>query len=301
MKSIKSRLLSIAAAFAVLGIFTNGCGIVPGTSVKKIPPGYVGLKVNLYGEKRGVQNATISTGRVWYNGYAEDIIIFPDHVQYYILTASVDEGSPLDESISFGVGGTTVNADVSLSYFFNTEQIKDFYGKYLKDPDQFKATLVRSETRNCFNRSATGLKPEQIVGDRQTDLLENVRNCLNQNFSTVGVTFESIGFVSKPRFDQSIETQITARFQAEQQAQAAQAQLEVAKAEADRKIATARGDAEASKIQASTVTPLTIRLRELEMQEKMIEKWNGQLPTYQGSPAPFPSFSPRGSTATPQQ
>jgi len=291
-QSRRFSLLRFVGLMLAVGLTTSACGVVPGTSVKRIPPGYVGLKVKLYGKERGVQNATVSTGRVWYNGYAEDIIIFPDHVQYYILTASTDEGSPTNESITFGVGGTSVNADVSLSYFFKTDRIKDFYGKYLKDPDEFKATLVRSETRNCFNHSATGLKPEEIVGNKQAQLLGTVKTCLNEKFGPVGVTFETIGFVSKPRFAESIEAQITARFKAEQQAIAAKAQLEVAEAEAKRKIAVAKGDAEAARIQASTVSPLTIRLKELELQEKTIDKWNGILPIYQGGSAPFPSFDP---------
>lgn len=292
MSIFYSRVLNTVGIAATLGIITSSCGVIPGTSSKSIPPGYVGLKVELYGKNRGIQNATISTGRVWYNGYTEEIIVFPDHVQYYILTAATSEGSPTDESITFGVGGTSVNADISLSYFFNTDKIKNFYGKYLKDPEQFKSTLVRSESRNCFNLAATGLKPEEIVGSKQAQLLKDVEACLNNKFSPVGVTFDSVGFVSKPRFDKGIETQITARFQAEQQAVAAKAQLEVAEAEAKRKVAEARGDAEVARIQASSVSPLTIRMRELELQQKMIEKWNGILPVYQGGMAPFPSFDP---------
>jgi regulator of protease activity HflC (stomatin/prohibitin superfamily) len=261
--------------------------------MKTIPPGFVGLKIELYGKNRGVQNATISTGRVWYNGYTEEIIVFPDYVQYYILTASTEEGSAKDESITFGVGGTTVNADISLTYFFKTDHIKDFYGKYLKDPDEFKATLVRSETRNCFNQSATNLKPEEIVGSKQSQLLANVQSCLNKKFGQVGVIFESVGFVSKPRFDPAIEAQITARFQAEQQAIAAKAQLVVSEAEAKRKVAEAIGDAEAAKIRSATVTPISIRLQELELQGKMIDKWNGALPVYSGGSAPFTMFDPK--------
>ncbi|MCA1995356.1 MAG: membrane protease subunit, stomatin/prohibitin [Coleofasciculus sp. S288] len=299
MKIESYRFLSVAGLSAALAIFASACGVLPGTSSKLIPPGYVGLKIELYGKNRGVQNATINTGRVWYNGYTEEVVIFPAHVQYYILTASTDEGSAKDESITFGAGGTSVNADVSLSYFFNTDKIKDFYGKYLKDPDEFKATLVRSETRNCFNQWATGLNPEDIVGSKQTELLKNIQICLNDKFSLVGVTFESVGFVSKPRFDKAIEAQITARFQAEQQAIASKAQLEVSQAEAKRKIAEARGDAEVARIQAATVSPLTIRLKELELAQKMIDKWNGVLPMYQGGIAPFPSFEPRAGQSIP--
>lgn len=291
MNILRRRGLMTLLSLGAIGLGSASCGIVPGTSTQRIPPGYVGLKVELYGKNRGVQNATISTGKVWYNGYTQEVVIFPDHVQYYILTASTEEGSPIDESITFGVGGTSANADISLTYFFNTDKIKLFYGKYLKDPNEFKSTLVRSETRNCFNSSATGLKPEEIVSDKQAKLLQDVRDCLNAKFADVGVTFESIGFVSKPRFAQEIEAQITARFQAEQQAIAAKAQLEVAKAEAERKIAEAKGDAEVARIQQQSATSASIRLRELELQERAIEKWNGVLPMYQGGSAPLPIFN----------
>lgn len=290
MTFVQNRWLVATFLAGSIGLGTASCGIIPGTATERIPPGYVGLKVELYGSNRGVQNATISTGKVWYNSYTEEVVVFPDHVQYYILTAATDEGSPTDESITFGVGGTSVNADVSLTYFFNTDKIKLFYGKYLKDPNEFKSTLVRSETRNCFNTSATGLKPEEIVGNKQAQLLKDVKNCLNQKFADVGVMFESIGFVSKPRFAQEIEAQITLRFQAEQQAIAAKAQLEVAKAEAERKVAEAQGDAEVAKIQQQSATAASIRLRELELQERAIEKWNGILPMYQGGSAPIPLF-----------
>ncbi|MEQ9484119.1 hypothetical protein [Coleofasciculus sp. F4-SAH-05] len=177
MKNLPLRFFKLTGITAALAIIASGCGAVPGSSVKRIPAGYVGLKVELYGENRGVQNATISTGKVWYNGYTEEIV--------------------------------------------------------------------------------------------------------------------------KPRFDESIEAQITARFQAEQQAVAAKAQLEVAEAESKRKIAEARGEAEASRIKASTVSPLTIRLRELELQEEMIKKWDGILPTYLGGTAPFPSFDPNAGHSLP--
>ncbi len=77
MKIVSRRFLSTAGLAAAISIFTSACGIIPGTSAKSIPPGYVGLKIQLYGKNRGVQNATISTGRVWYNGYTEEVVVFP--------------------------------------------------------------------------------------------------------------------------------------------------------------------------------------------------------------------------------
>jgi hypothetical protein len=40
------------------------------------------------------------------------------------------------------------------------------------------------------------------------------------------------------------------------------------------------------------MSTVNLRLRELELQEQMIEKWNGVLPVYQGGNAPFYNFNP---------
>jgi len=59
MNIFERRFLRVVGLAAASGILASGCGVIPGTSSKLIPPGYVGLKVELYGKNRGIQNATI--------------------------------------------------------------------------------------------------------------------------------------------------------------------------------------------------------------------------------------------------
>src|SRR5688500_11625952 len=48
---------------------------------ENIDAGNVGIKINLYGSDRGVDNITIVTGRVWYNTWTTKIIEFPTFTQ----------------------------------------------------------------------------------------------------------------------------------------------------------------------------------------------------------------------------
>jgi hypothetical protein len=45
----------------------------------------------------------------------------------------------------------------------------------------------------------------------------------------------------------------------------------------------AQGEADSNKIRQSSLTPQLLELRKLENQKAMIERWNGQLPSVEGS------------------
>ena len=66
---------------------------------------------------------------------------------------------------------------------------------------------------------------------------------------------------------------------AEQQAQQAQYELEKARVENEKKIENAKAEAEVMRQQNSQITENTLRLKELENQSALIQKWNGALPT----------------------
>ena len=65
----------------------------------------------------------------------------------------------------------------------------------------------------------------------------------------------------------------------EQQTQQAKYELEKAKVENEKKIENAKTEAEVMKQQNEQITEQTLKLKELENQSALIEKWNGQLPT----------------------
>ena len=76
-------------------------------------------------------------------------------------------------------------------------------------------------------------------------------------------------------FDQAIEKKQVV----EQQTQQAKYELEKARVENEKKIENAKAEAEVMKQQNQEITEKTLELKRLEVQQKLIEKWNGQLPT----------------------
>lgn len=103
MKAKKAVELTILAV--AVGLGTTSCGVIPGTSQETIEPGHTGLRIQLYGGEKGVQNAEVITGgRVWYNGWTEKIVVFPTFIKQYSFTEDATEGSPNNtQYISFRV------------------------------------------------------------------------------------------------------------------------------------------------------------------------------------------------------
>ena len=112
--------------------------IVLATACSKVPAGYVGVKVNLYGTSKGVQAEELAVGRYWI-GMNEELYTFPTFTQNYVWTRSTTEGSPNDESISFQTNeGVVVNTDVGISYHINSKKVTDIFQKYRKGIDEIK-------------------------------------------------------------------------------------------------------------------------------------------------------------------
>jgi regulator of protease activity HflC (stomatin/prohibitin superfamily) len=268
----------------------GGCGIIPGTSIETIEPGSTGLKIELYGGNKGVQSAEILPGgRIWYNGYTEKVVVFPTFVRSYPWTKDPTEGSPNNEEIVFSVGGTRVSADVGIVYgFYPDERLKQYYGKYRVDAEQFRSGLLRNAVRDCFGASAESLNliPSALPTSQQT-LLSTAATCVQKKFPEVNV--ESLSLLNPFRLPDNIQESIDAQFKARQDAQTAEANKQKAEAEAKATVATAKGEAEAeieralgnakaNEILSKSITPELLKLKELEIRAKEIEKWNGVKP-----------------------
>ena len=57
--------------------------------------------------------------------------------------------------------------------------------------------------------------------------------------------------------------------------------------DADQKKLQAQAEAESLRLQKENVTENLIKLRQIEMQQRAIEKWDGKLPQVTGAATPF--------------
>jgi regulator of protease activity HflC (stomatin/prohibitin superfamily) len=289
-----NRALVSRTALALVAIGISSCGMVPGTSIETVEPGYAGLKIKLYGKDKGIENADLVSGRVWYNGYTEDVVIFPTFINTYPFTQTATEGSPVDESVVFSVGGSPVSADVGVSFGFTTATEPDttytklhkFYETYRKTPSTFRANELRNGLRNCFGEVAEDLKlTPSMLPTNQQRLVASVTNCLQGKFPTIVV--QDVALLGPLRLPADIQRSIDEQFAAQQAAQTAESNRRKVEAEAAANVARAKGEAqvtieeakaeaEANRLRSQSITPELLELERLRVERARIEKWNGQ-------------------------
>ena len=282
---------------------------------KFVPPGYVGVKVNLYGTNRGVQDTTIVTGRVWFNPYTAQIYEFPTFMQYKIWTASKNEGSPNDESITFvSKDKIQVNVDVSVAYMFETTKVPELFVTFRQTPDVIADTYIRSRIRDAFVREGSSETAMDILGGGIGPLDAAVLKTVDDEMKSIGIHFDYISIVGHPRIPEAIQEAINNAIESTQRAAQAQNQVAVKKAEADQAVAVALGkanavreeaqgaadairykaeaEAKANQMVAASLTPELVNY-------KRVLQWNGQVPQYMlGSGAvPFLNLNEMGNQA----
>ena len=255
------------------------------------------MKIQLYGGERGIDNAELVSGRVWFNGYTEDVVVFPTYINTYPFTKSTTEGSPTDESVVFSVSGSPVSADVGVSFGFTTEKVKDkggtklhrFYKQYRKTPDAFRANELRNGLRNCFSSVAENQKlTPSMLPYNQQKLVAGVTECTQQKFPTI--TIQDVSLLSPLRLPPDIQRSIDEQFAAQQAAQTAEANRRRVEAEAAANIARAKGEAqvsletakaesEANRLRATSITPELLKLEQLQVERERIRKWDGNEPS----------------------
>lgn len=285
MKVLKNLNWVALVLLALLVSTNSGC-------LKKVPSGYVGVKVYLLGGSKGVESEQLGVGRYWM-GINEQLFLFPTFSQNYVWTQDVREGSPTDESMSFQtVEGMSVSADVGITYSVRPEKVSVVFQKYRKQMDEITDIYLRNMVRDAFVHLASTKPVEDVYGMGKAKLLADVEERVRKQ---VGELFEieRIYLVGDLRLPDQVTTALNLKIEATQKAQQVENQVREAKAEAQKQIAKAEGEAKslllvaesqakANKILAASITPEFV-------QYQALNKWNGVLPTTMipGGTTPF--------------
>jgi regulator of protease activity HflC (stomatin/prohibitin superfamily) len=268
-------------------IFAGGCAT-------RIGPGNVGIKVDLAGSQRGVEDLPIRTGWVFYNPASSKVVEYPTYVQTAKWTHDLNEGQPINEEISFNtLQGLTVYGDISLSYHLDPLRVPAFYVKFRSDDiTQFTHGFLRNVARDSMNRVAANYTVEEIMGEKKPEMEQRSREELQSEVKDIGVVIEQFGFIGSPRPPESVVAAINAAQQAKYIAQQKQNELlqsqadaakQVAAAEGQAKaqIAIAQGEAESNRLRAASISPQIIEWQKLAVTDRWIARWNGSMPQVQ--------------------
>lgn len=293
MKPLLPKVREVLKSAGLLGLalLMTGCAGCEG-----VAPGYVGLKVNMVGSDRGVEDIPLVTGWVFYNPLTESVLEYPTFVQTAQWTRSATEGSPNNEEISFNSKeGLLMTADISLSYQLEAEKVPHFYVKFRSDDlSRFTDGFLRNVARDAFNEVAGQYSVEDIYGPKKEEVVSKVRSKINDQVVTIGVKLEQFGFIGAPRPPDKVIAAINSKIEATQNAIRAENELRQTQAEAQKSeakavgeakaaVARAQGEAEANKVLAESITPPLLEWRNLQITEKAVAKWDGRRPTVEGA------------------
>lgn len=287
------NLRSFVIVFALISVtILSGC--------ERIGPGHVGIKINMSGTYRGVEDVPQVTGWVFYLPWATSILDYPTFVHTAVWTKSPDEGKATNEEITFNTKeGTNVSGDISLSYSLIPEKVPHFYVKFRSDDlDLFTHGFLRNIARDAFNETAASYTLEEVYGVKKEEYLTKVRDRVNKEVNGFGVKIEQFGFTGSLRMDPIIMTALNNKLKAIQDAIAAENKLREITAVATQKVAAAEGDAKANELLARSLTPQLMQWRQLQITEAAVARWNGQRPYVEGGTSgmllqlPMPQGSP---------
>lgn len=273
-------LLALIALFSL-----TGCGVTT------VPPGEVGVKVNMVGGNRGVDETPIVTGRVFFNPVNERIYQYPIFAKNYVYSAKDGEGHrDIDESITFAArGGIAFRANVGIVVQVMEKSVPRVFAKYRQPLDNLISGIIHNEVRDAFNRHAGALDPLDVLAAGKAQLLEAVRKDLNDgNLGQDGFVFTVISFTDNPTpLDPKVQEAINAVFQQTQAAKNAEQAVATARFNAEKLMAEARGDSAQSVIKASGAAEAN-RILRMSLSDDLIrytlaKGWNGQMPLVQGS------------------
>lgn len=264
-------------------------------SCTSVPPGYVGIRVNMYGSQRGVEDFPIQTGRVWYNPLTEHIYEFPTFLQTRVFSKSAHEGKKVDESITFNSAeGVGINADIAISYSFEGAKVPHIFVEFRQDAEHITDVYVYSQLRDALNSMAGRYKVMDILGDKKQELLNRVKEQLKTILGPKGMTIDMVSFTGRPRVDTRVEAAINAVIEANQRAAEAQQKVVQAQAEAEQQVKTAEGAAKSIMLRAEAQSKanrlLAESITEPLVKWESLQKWNGIMPQVTGGAMPFISI-----------
>ena len=256
--------VAVVAGFAIIGL-------------ERIDAGHVGIKVNLIGTGKGVDNATEVTGWVFYNRFTTKIVEFPTFVQHkeYRKTEDSDESFVINSK-----DGSEFHVSPLLNYSVQREKVPYIFTKYRVELGAIEAGFLKTAVYDAFRVVANSYTADELISNRELFEIK-VRKNLEGHLLPEG--FILAQFTSNLVYPETFKKAIEAKNNAVQSALRAENEVKTAEAQAKIKVATAAGnaqamltaakaEAEANRLKQQTITPMLLQL-------EWINKWNGDLPS----------------------
>jgi regulator of protease activity HflC (stomatin/prohibitin superfamily) len=273
LKRMFKTIGASVVGFILLVVLFNSC--------ERIDAGHVGVKVNQYGDNKGVDEVVAVTGMVFYNPITTKVYEFPTFIQH-------KEYKGENSFIVNSKDGSEFSVSPIMNYSVQREKVPAIFSKYRRPLEDIEEGFLKTAVYDAFRLATNKYTADELISNRAVFEVE-VRRLLDGQLLKEGFTINQ--FTSNLIYPETFKKSIEAKNNAVQAALRAENEVKTAEAQAKIKVATAEGnaqalltsakaEAEANRMKQQTITPLLIQL-------EYVNKWDGKLPVYGTVPQMF--------------
>jgi len=260
MNTLMQKIVKTGLFLLVAAILLNNLPVL------FVPVGYRGIKLRLGN----------TTGEIYQQGMNFRIPFIEQSKEIEIRTQKESV-----KAISASKDLQSVEAEVALNFSIEPNKIVDLYQTV---GEEFKERIIAPVLQEAIKAVTAKYTAEELITKRG-QVSNDIRAMLTEKLSPRGIMAEDFNIVNfnfSDSFNEAIERKVTA----EQNALASKNKLEQTKYEAEQRIATAKGEAEAIRIQSEAIQS---QGGANYVQLQAIKQWNGVLPAtfIPGQSVPF--------------
>lgn len=287
--------------------------------MEKVPAGYVGIVYSMNG---GVSDEVLTQG--WHLvSPTKNVTLYSVGIEQSYLTSGEDGDSKNDDSFEVPTSdGKGLNVDLTFTYRYDPERVTQLFTRFKgQSGKEVRNTFIKPNIISWVKEVTAKYPVTEILGEERANLNIAVSEYVKEKFEPYGIIVENTSLINidadeetrkqvqrrvnaiqelelaqtekktaQVKADQEKEVALTKAQQdketaiilAEQEKETATINAEKAKIDAEAKAEATRikasAEAEANRMIAESLTPELI-------EQKKIEKWNGDVPKVSGSAA----------------
>lgn len=249
-----------------------------------VPAGYVAVQYSMNG---GVKDEVLTQGWHMVSPTIKTSRYTIGLEQSY-LTAGKNGDSKDDESFSASSSeGKDMLIDLTFTYQFKPEDVVGVFNRFKGQSGQdVRDSFIKPNIVSWTKEVLARYRVSDVLGTKRAEVNAALTEYLAGKFEQYGITISNASLINievDEETSQAINAKITAQQNAETQAINNETNIAKAKADADVKTTQAQAEADAKMIQAEAEAKanemIQKSLTDGVLQQRYIEKWNGQLPS----------------------
>ena len=174
-------------------------------SCERIDAGHVGVKVNLYGDGKGVDDVTECTGMVFYNPFTTKIYEFPTFIQHkeYKKTEDADNSFVVNSK-----DGSEFQVSPIMNYSVQREKVPTIFSKYRRSLPEIEEGFLKTAVYDAFRLATNKYTADELISNRAVFEVE-VRKLLESQLSKEGFVINQ--FTSNLIYPETFKKSIDAK------------------------------------------------------------------------------------------